>query len=83
MNEQKIICRQTFLQVDISLATYRSSCLHLFHKIDVLENFAKFTGQLSFWSPFLNKFIKMEILTQVFFSNIFCEIFKGRALGDY
>ena len=33
---------QTFLQVDISLAIYRSSCLQVFHKTCFLKNFAKF-----------------------------------------
>ena len=32
-------------QVDISLAIYRSHCLHVFHKICVHENLVKFTGQ--------------------------------------
>ena len=48
--------KQTFCYVDISLAIYRSSSLQVFHKIDILENFAKFTGQCLI--PFL---IKLEV----------------------
>ena len=48
--------KQTFCYVDISLAIYRSISLQVFHKIDILENFAKFTGQCLI--PFL---IKLEV----------------------
>ena len=65
-------CTQTFIHDYIRLAIYRSSLLHVFHKIGVLENFAKFTGQHVCWDPFL---IKLETPAQVF--SKFCLIFKN------
>ena len=41
----------------------------MFYKIDVLKDFAKFTGKHLYWSLFLIKrdFIKKKTPTQVFF----------------
>ena len=47
-------CRLAFLQFDISLTLYRSSCSQVFHKTVVLKN-AYFTEKHLNWSLFLIK----------------------------
>ena len=45
MDKQSIEYKKKIFQVDVNLSIYSSSRSQAFHKIDVLENFAKFTGQ--------------------------------------
>ena len=66
--------KKAFLQVDINLVIYRCSHLQMFHKIGVLENFAKFTGQHMCQGPFL---IKLEASTKGIF-----QIFHRGALRN-
>ena len=63
MNEQYIRYKQTFPQVDIGLAIYKSSRYQMFHKTGILKNFAKFAGQHLYWSSPFNKVAGLQFVT--------------------
>ena len=85
----KINFTDAFMEIGITkIKKNRSSRLQMFHKIDVLKDFAKFTGKHLCRSLFLNElgspcnFIKKEIPTQVF-SCEFCKIFKNTFFTEH